>query len=101
MQAHRLARDPATVRRELRKLNLRKAGSVFCQHCGVDCLHLTASLKGLASEEDREKLRTGSTLGTRPGLDFIGKLVIGQPMEEHNFKARVRKNVDSQACAVQ
>jgi hypothetical protein len=69
-------------------------GNVRCEVCQL-------TERWPLQEEDREKLRTGSTLGTRPGLDFIGKLVIGQPMEEHTFKARVRKNVDSQACAVQ
>ena len=36
----RLMRDPATVRRELRKLHIKQAGSLHCQLCGVDLLAL-------------------------------------------------------------
>ena len=55
-RAYRLARDPAAVRRDLRKLHLRLDGAVFCQHCGVDCLQLAVQLQGLADASARRAL---------------------------------------------
>ena len=57
LKAHRLARDPATVRRTLRQYHVKLCSTVFCQHCGVDCLMLVAQLKGLRGEEERRCAR--------------------------------------------
>ena len=39
------------MRRALRKYHMRLSGSVFCQHCGVDCLMLVAQLKGVSIDD--------------------------------------------------
>ena len=54
--AYRYARDPTTVRRELRNLHTKQSGSLYCQLCGVDLLALVAHLSALPSEEERRRL---------------------------------------------
>ena len=92
LKAHRLARDPTAVRREVRKYHVRLSSTVFCQHCGVDVLILVAQLRGLESLEERRQL----LLSRIPHLvSWPGKTdrACREPSEGHIWEADHRLEV--------
>ena len=91
-KAHQLSRNPTATRREVRKYHERLVGTVYCQHCGVDCLVLALQLRGLDSEDSRRRL----LLSNLPHLAaWRGKLerAVRDPSEGHLWEVDHRVEV--------